>query len=59
MVAQALAKLMMGLLWKLATESFFSKVIVYGLHSLAKETTNALDDKLVAAVAESLSVKVE
>jgi hypothetical protein len=59
MMAQALAKLMMGLLWKLASEAFFSKVIVYGLHALAKETSNALDDKLVAAVAESLAVKVE
>lgn len=55
----ALAKILMGLLWKLATETFFSKAIVYGLSALAKETTNDLDDKMVAAVAEALSVKLE
>ncbi len=59
MLAQALAKLLMGLLWKIATESFFSKVICYGLSALAKQTSNNLDDKMVAAVAEALEVKID
>ncbi len=54
-----LAKVAMNLLYKLATETFFAKVLCYGLSALAKKTTNSLDDKTVKAIADSLGVSIE
>jgi len=54
----AIAKALMLMLAKLVTEKFFSKVIVQALDYLAKSSANQLDDKMVAAMAEALDIKI-
>jgi len=54
----AIAKALMLMLAKLITEKFFSKVIVQALDYLAKSSANQLDDKMVAAMAEALDIKI-
>lgn len=58
-MAAMVAKIGMGILMKLLTESFASKVLVYGLNQIAKSTNNKVDDQMVGAVADALGVKVE
>lgn len=43
----------------LLTQSVVSHVSVYTLQALAKKSTNTLDDKIVATIAEALSVKID
>ena len=57
-MTQTMAKVLMLMLAKLVTESFFSKVLVNGLDYVAKSSANKLDDKMVAALAEALNVKL-
>ena len=45
-----------GLISKLLTEAFIGRALVYSLSSVAKSTTNKLDDQIVGAVAEALGV---
>lgn len=54
-----LVKIAGGMLLKLATETFAAKVITYALAEVSKKTSNNLDNKIVAAVAEALNVKVD
>ena len=49
-----LARIMVALVVKLMTEAFVSKAIVLALSSLAKNSTNTVDDKMVEALAEAL-----
>lgn len=58
-MAAMIAKLGMGILMKLITESFASKILVYGLNQIAKSTNNKLDDQMTKAVADALGVAVE
>jgi len=51
-----LIKMGLAILTKLLTEKFLSKVTVHSLWFLSKLTSNKLDDKVTAAVAESLDV---
>ena len=55
-MSQLAIKIGWALLSKLLTEAFVSKTVVYGLSSIAKNTTNQLDDKMVKAVADALGV---
>lgn len=52
-----LVKIIAELGMKLLREALVSKVAVYTLYELSKNTANKLDDKIVGAVAEALSVK--
>jgi hypothetical protein len=58
-MAAMIAKLGMGILMKLVTEAFASKILVYGLNQIAKSTNNKLDDQMTKAVADALGVAVE
>jgi hypothetical protein len=49
----------MQMLLKVMTETFIAKVTIATLGTWAKSTDNALDDKVVAAMAEALGVPVE
>jgi hypothetical protein len=51
-------KLAWGILSKLVTETFAARMIVYSLDAVAEKTTNKLDDKMVAAVADALGIAV-
>lgn len=54
-----LANLLTQLGLKLMTQSFLAKVIVLSLYELSKMTTGSkLDDQLIAAIADALSVKL-
>ena len=48
------AKILVGLLEKLATEKFFGRIIVLGLQALSKSTNNKIDDGICKAVADGL-----
>ena len=52
-------KALLAIVTKLITEKLLSKIVVYCLDYLAKRTTNKLDDKIVASVAEALGVELE
>lgn len=54
-----LAKLLVGIGWKLVTEKVFSNMIVYGGQYLAESTSNKLDDKMVKTIADALDVKLD
>jgi hypothetical protein len=54
-----LAKIGMGIVMRLVTESFAGKMLVYGLQQISKSTNNQLDDKITSAVAEALGVKID
>jgi hypothetical protein len=57
--AAKLAIIAMQMLLKVMTETFIAKVTIATLGTWAKSTDNALDDKVVAAMAEALGVPVE
>lgn len=52
-------KVLVGLLVKLVSEKFFSKILVCSLEAWSKQTANEWDDKVVAAMAEALDVPLE
>lgn len=51
--------LLLRLLFKLLTESFISKMVIYSLDAWAKTTASDWDDKVVKAMADALDVPVE
>lgn len=53
------AKLLVGLVVKLMSETFLSRVLIHCLKAWADTTDNKLDDKVVLAMAEALGVPVE
>ena len=57
-MSTVLITLAWGLVSKLMTEAFVSKALVYALSSVSQSTENKLDDKMVAAVADALNVKL-
>jgi hypothetical protein len=54
-----LVKTFAGIGLKLLTEAFMSKVTVYLLQYFSQKTNNKVDDKMTAAVAEALGVKLD
>lgn len=54
-----LAKLLVGIGWKLVTEKVFSQMIVYGCQALSESTENKLDDKMTKTIAEALGVTID
>lgn len=48
-----LATMLTSVATKLLTEKFLMRLIILGLESVAKKTTNAVDDEIVAAVKEA------
>jgi len=59
MSADFLAKMAIGLLVKLMSETFLAKVLIYTLAHWAKSSENSLDDKVVIAMADALGVAVD
>jgi preprotein translocase subunit SecF len=59
MSADFLAKMAIGLLVKLMSETFLAKVLIYTLSHWAKSSENSLDDKVVIAMADALGVAVD
>lgn len=55
-MASLLAKLGIGIITKLMTEVFFSKLLVAALRAWAKQTENHYDNQVVEAIAEALGV---
>ena len=58
-MAQAFANIAIKLFGKLLTERFMGKMVVLALQSLAKSTSNQVDDALCKAVGEALGVPCE
>lgn len=56
-MSSVLIKILLSVLAKLMTESFFSKMFIMAGHKLALSTTNKLDDAIVKTAAEALEVK--
>jgi hypothetical protein len=52
-------KMAMGIFFKIMSETFVAKVLIYTLGAWAKSSENQLDDKVVAAMAEALGVPAE
>lgn len=52
-----LARLAVGMLTKLITERFLSKILVYSLSTWSRQTENDWDDKVTKAVAEAFGVE--
>lgn len=52
-----LGKIGISLLTSLLTESLIKNLLIHGLESVAKKTSNQLDDKLINDVKEALGVK--
>lgn len=50
-------KILVGLGTRLLTETFVARVVVHTARTLAKKTSNDLDDKLVDDLAMGLGVK--
>ena len=58
-MTELLAKIAMGMVVRLITEKFLSKVMIEGLRAWSKQTVNSYDDKVVAAMAQALGVDQE
>lgn len=59
MTADFWIKIALGLALKVLNETFISKVAIHALSAWAKTTENALDDKVVIAMAEALGVEAD
>lgn len=59
MITQLLAKVAMGMVVRLITEKFLSKLMIEGLRAWSKQTANPYDDKVVEAMADSLGIEKE
>jgi hypothetical protein len=54
-----LAKLAIGMVARLMTEKFLSKLLVEGMRAWSKQTPNPYDDRVTAAVADAFGVEKE
>lgn len=59
MITQTLARIAIGMVVKLITEKFLSKLVIEALKAWSKQTENKYDDKVVDAMAEALGVERE
>ncbi len=55
-MGEFMAPILWTMIKRIITARLLSKLLVYGAHFLAQRTDNTLDDKMVAAFAESLGV---
>ncbi len=58
-MSMILAKIFVGMLTKLLSEKFISKMLILMLRAWSNNTVNAYDDKVVDALSEALGVEVE
>lgn len=59
MLGSLAAKLAIGLIARLMTEAFLSKLLIEGLRAWAKQTPNKYDDRVVEAAATAFGVPPE
>lgn len=58
-MANLLAKIAVGLVTRLITETFLARLLIEGLRAWAKQTVNKFDDRVVEEAARAFGVPAE